>query len=216
MMRGCGIMFPTSTNFRVKKKKAKLPNMTPQHRRGSTAAPVMAGGDRFFPGRPHADGQGHRMNQLVLKQKIPESRLPTQAMKTTTEKPISIEAAAAALKFDRRTIRLAIKSAVKIDHFEPVAVSPQGHPLFMLADFCEAMELHHIRLAPPDLRRSCPRMEADHERALALPCPRCNRHHQEAPILPMPGRTYPPELAAWFKEHGFPTRYEEAGPDHDF
>lgn len=31
-------MFSTSTNFRVKKKKAKLPNMTPEPRKGATDA----------------------------------------------------------------------------------------------------------------------------------------------------------------------------------
>lgn len=104
---------------------------------------------------------------------------------------------------------------MKLDHFEPVAVSPQGYPLFTLADFCEAVELHHIRLAPPDLRRSCPRMEADHARALAMPCPRCNSSHHEIPMMPMPGRTYQPEMVEYFKQHGFPARYDEAGPDHD-
>lgn len=137
-------------------------------------------------------------------------------MKTKPQKPLSIERAAEALDFDRRTVRVAIRAAMKIDKFEPVAHSPQGHALFTLADYCEAMELHHIRLAPPDLRRTCERMQADEERALAMPCPRCGGHHQETPIRPMPGRAYPPAILEWFKANGFPFRYEEAGPDHPF
>ena len=136
--------------------------------------------------------------------------------KPKTEKPISTERAAEILGFDRRTVRTAIRGAIKHDFFEAVAVSPQGHPLFMLADFCEAMELHHISLAPPDLRRRCERMAADHDRALAMTCPRCGGHHREQAIAHMPGRTYPPELAAWFEKHGFPARYAEAGPDNPF
>lgn len=154
------------------------------------------------------------MKSLVSNDCLPVFHLPTETMKPTPEKPMSIEAAAAALKFDRRTIRVAIKAAVEIDKFEPVAASPQGHPLFPLADYCEAMELHHIRLAEPDLRRWCPRLAADEERALAMPCPRCGGKHQETPILPMPGRTYPPALIKWFEANGFPARYMEAGPDH--
>ena len=143
-------------------------------------------------------------------------------MKRKTEpddkaRPYSIDAAAKILKTDRRTLTAALQRSQEIDFLVPIDMQgTRGSSRFRLLDCCNALELYRIRQAPPDLRRPCPRSEADYERARNMPCPRCGFAHDEIdmiPVLPMHGKRDTPEIEAWYLENGFPYDYPEAGPN---
>lgn len=125
-------------------------------------------------------------------------------MKTTPETPLSIDAAARALKCDRRTLTAALRRSGEIDFILPADhAGVRETPRWKLSDACESLELWRIRQAPPIEEPWSQAASDEHERALALPCPRCGGRHVETPILPLRGKPDSPEILEWFRKHGF-------------
>lgn len=104
-------------------------------------------------------------------------------------KPLGIEALAALLDVDRRTLARALTTSARLDfitHADTEGV--RGAKRWLLRDACESLQLHHERMAPPDPRQWSEALAKEHEAALARPCPRCGGRHVEAPLLPITWR----------------------------
>lgn len=101
--------------------------------------------------------------------------------------PLALDTLAARLGCDRRTLQRALESSARIDLIFPAdREGVRGSRRWTLADACEALYLHQVRMAPDDHRPWTEAHGREHEAALAAPCKRCGGFHVEAPILPLP------------------------------
>ncbi len=112
------------------------------------------------------------------------------AMKTdhpANKIPLALDTLAARLGCDRRTLSRALETSARLDFIEPAdREGVRGSRRWTLADACEALQLHQIRMAPPDNRPWSEAIAREDAEALARPCPRCGGFHVEAPLLPLP------------------------------